>query len=325
MPTRPSVVRLFSIHEAIAEKTFPTSEQLAKLCEVNARTIKRDVKALRDDFGAPVEYSRERNGYYYTHDFNLTSLPLTEGELLAVCMTRSLVGNFNNTHFAPAIKRALFKLQLMLPETVQSGLDDDGPSISFLLDPAPPDRPETCIYFNDLLRAIDEHRQVRLTYYSMGNDEVTTRVIDPYHIFFRRGMWYLYAWCNLRNGIRDFALWRIRGVSLLSTTFSPPDLNEIRAQLAQRFSLIQDVLIEVAIWFDPDFARRIRERVWHTSQRIDDHPDGSCTLYMTVEGLKSVKRWVLGFGHHAKPLAPSELVDAVGKEALAIVKQLGLV
>ena len=59
-----------------------------------------------------------------------------------------------------------------------------------------------------------------------------------------------------------------------------------------------------------------------TRMRAGEFPDGACTLRMTVEGLPSVVRWVLGFGHHAKPLAPPELVAQVKAEACAVAKML---
>ena len=45
---------------------------------------------------------------------------------------------------------------------------------------------------------------------------------------------------------------------------------------------------------------------------------------MTVGGLLSVARWILGFGRHAKPLTPPELVTHVRGEAEAIVGMLSL-
>ena len=321
--TRPSIARLFKIHQAIGEKSYPTAEELADLCEVTVRTVKRDVRELREAYGAPVAYSRRYDGYYYSHEFNLTSLPLSEGELLAVCMMRAMADTFRNTPMAPALQRALHKLQVMLPETAQAGFNDDALSISCLPEATAPERVETCIHFNTLLRAMEDHRQVRMTYFAMSRNAVSTRIVNPYHVFYRRGMWYLYGWCHLRRAMRDFALERVQDLELLAATFPPPDLAAVRDEIARRFSLISDVEISTAIWFDADWARRIRERVWHPTQRIEDHPDGTCTLHMTVEGLQSVVRWVLAFGHHAKPLAPPALVEQVKAEAHAVVAMLG--
>lgn len=308
------------LHHAVAGKTYPSLEALAVQCGVHARTVKRDLRVLRDEFGAPLAYSRTHGGYYYQHEFNLAAPTFSEGELLALCLSTSLAQSLQHTSLAPAMRRALSKLQVMLPLPVQEAMD--GPWLSCLPEPTPPERVETAIHFNDLLHALEGHRQVLLVYYTMSRDAVSTRIIDPYHLYFRRGMWYLHAWCHLRNTTRDFALERIRSLARLDTTFPPPDTDAIRARLGRRFSLMHEGrLVEVVIRFDAEWARRVQERVWHATQQIEGHSDGSCTLTMTVDGLSSVVRWVLGFGRHAVPLAPPELVRMVAEEVRAMMAQ----
>lgn len=319
MPTtRPSLVRLLKIHQMIAAKTNPTIVELAVQCGVTARTIKRDLRLLREEFGAPLAVERRGQGYGYTREFSLSELPLSEGELLALCMITSLTDTLRDTPFAPAVRRALHKLQLLLPEPAKNLLDDACPSISHRPDPAPPERAETAVHFNALLHAIEERRQVRMSYFSMSSNAESERVIDPYHLYYHQGMWYLHAWCHSRGEERDFALERIRAIAALATTFPAPDLSAIKAKLAQRFSVVTDSLVEVAIRFDADEARRIRERIWHPSQQITDHADGSCTLTMTVEGLPSITRWVLSYGRHARVLSPPALVRLVEEEIRAM-------
>ncbi len=289
---------------------------------MTTRTVKRDLQSLRYDFSAPVEYHRERGGYGYIAPFSLTAPPLSEGELLALCMMITLAPALQTTPFAPALQRSLQKLRVMLPEPYQAVVMDDDPFISARPDAAPPPRVETAIYFNTLLQGIELHRQVRMTYYTLSRDAVSTRVIDPYHLYYRRGMWYLHGWCHLRGTTRDFALERIRQVELLPDAFTPPDPQAIREALDRRFSLMGEGHAAVAVHFDADWARRIRERVWHASQRIEELPDGACILHMTVDGLDSVVRWVLGFGRHAVPLAPPELVARVSDEVRAMAARL---
>ncbi|MHB9134615.1 MAG: WYL domain-containing protein, partial [Armatimonadota bacterium] len=148
------------------------------------------------------------------------------------------------------------------------------------------------------------------------------RTVDPYHLYYHHGLWYLHGWCHLRNHTRDFALTRMRQVELRTTTFPPPDLDAIKAKLAQRFSVMTGDPVEVVVRFDTEEARRVRERVWHPSQQIENHPDGSCTLRMTVEGITTVVRWLLSFGRHAKPIAPPELVRQMQDEVQAMAHAL---
>jgi hypothetical protein len=57
--------RLQNIHEAISSGCCPSVLDLSESLERNVRTIKRDLKALREDFKAPLVYDRQRKGFRY--------------------------------------------------------------------------------------------------------------------------------------------------------------------------------------------------------------------------------------------------------------------
>lgn len=83
--------------------------------------------------------------------------------------------------------------------------------------------------------------------------------------------------------------------------------------------------ITVSIWFDKEATRRIRERIWHSSQHIEvNESDGSCILTMTVTGLDTVTRWVLSFDQHAMPRSPKCFVNKVQKavKGMAVAYEL---
>ena len=44
----------------------------------------------------------------------------------------------------------------------------------------------------------------------------------------------------------------------------------------------------------------VRERLWHPSQTLEDHADGSLTLTLRVADTFEVKRWILGWGAAAE-------------------------
>jgi proteasome accessory factor C len=84
-----------------------------------------------------------------------------------------------------------------------------------------------------LRRAVDEHRQVELDYYSFGRDERTHRVVDPRRLYADQGQWYLEAYCHLTEDDRVFRVDRVRAAELLDSTFTrsddPPSLGLFRA------------------------------------------------------------------------------------------------
>ena len=61
-----ALARLQQLHEEISSGRCPSVQDLAVSTGRTSRTIKRDVKALRQDFKAPLVYDRQRKGYRYT-------------------------------------------------------------------------------------------------------------------------------------------------------------------------------------------------------------------------------------------------------------------
>lgn len=320
---RTEISRLLKIHHAIASGSRPTVAELAELCGCGPRSIKRDIAVLKEEFHAPIVVSRTKGeeGYFYERSFRLAPEPFNDQELLALSMALQIAETFYASPFIPAIKGALEKLRHVQIDAGCQATSELADHVTLLAEPAPPETIKDTIHFNDLLKAIEQRRQVRMTYYTMSRDEETDRVIEPYHLYHYDGLWYVYGHCHFRHENRDFAINRIRALTLLPATFTPPSQETIRRQLGLRFANISDDPVTVSIWFDKVTARRIRERIWHSSQQITVGEDGSCVLTMTVTGLDSVTRWVLSFGQHAMPLSPKRFVNRIHREVEAMVQR----
>ena len=72
--------RIQWLHRYIAEMRYPNASRLAERFGISHRQAQRDVKSLRNDFGAPLAYSTERRGFYYTADFSLPSYTVSANE-----------------------------------------------------------------------------------------------------------------------------------------------------------------------------------------------------------------------------------------------------
>src|SRR3712207_6628822 len=59
--------------------------------------------------------------------------------------------------------------------------------------------------------AIFRHKTITFDYYTMERDEVGSRKVDPYHLLFQGGQFYLLGRSHERDAIRVFRLSRIRG------------------------------------------------------------------------------------------------------------------
>ena len=59
--------------------------------------------------------------------------------------------------------------------------------------------------------AISRRKTIEFSYYSLQRDEVSDRKVDPYHLVFRNGQFYLIGHSHERDDVRVFRLSRIRG------------------------------------------------------------------------------------------------------------------
>ena len=316
---RPVIVRLFAIHRALETGECPSAAEIANRLEVSARTVERDLEQLRDFFGAPLIYDRFRRGYRYERPFSLPRASLTAGELAVLLIGQRLLAETAGTPFAGAAQKVIGKLPLLLGEEVSV----DPGEISFGLPKVRGDRRELEVHFDLLSEAIASQRTVRMKYYAVTRDETLVREVDPYHLRLEAGAWYVIGYCHLRRDLRIFAVDRIEELELTGKRFERASSFTIEQYLGLSWGIESGPLHRVRVAFDPSQSRWIRERIWHEGQRLTETQDGGVILDMQVSGLQSIKRWILGFGRHARVLEPPELVRMVREEAEGILREGG--
>src|SRR5947209_5955478 len=73
---------------------------------------------------------------------------------------------------------------------------------------------------------------------------------------------------------------------------------------------------EVRLRFYPPAAARVKESIWHPSQRLTEDRKGVVTLTVTVAGTVEITPWILGWGDVVEVLAPQELREKIGATGL---------
>ena len=66
MPAEFAVERIRWLHKRIKDGYFPNAMRLAERFGISQRQAQRDVDYLKKKLGAPLAYSMEHKGYYYT-------------------------------------------------------------------------------------------------------------------------------------------------------------------------------------------------------------------------------------------------------------------
>lgn len=309
---RSLLFRLYRLSQEVQRGSFPDVERLSALLEVSERTVYRYLELLRDDFGAPLAFDRERKGYYFTEPWDFPFPELTEGEVLSLFILVSVLRQFAGTPLESALQSLGKKLERLFPSPFKEASPHLGMMLSPFVSVLRP-RVEVGGVFGTLFEAIRKRKRVRFKYRSISSGEVTTRDVEPYHLYNFEGVWYLCGFCLLRQEIRDFALDRMADVVVLPEEFNvPPDFDP-EEYLSRAFRMFRGGTTRIVVRFDSYQARWIRERIWHPTQRITELDDGGL-LFEVEANPEEIKRWVIGYGSHAEIVSPPSLREEVKEE-----------
>ena len=316
--TRPPLERMLRIHQALKAGKHPNASSLASELEVSTKSIHRDLEFMRDRLGLPIEYDCTRFGYWYTEEVeNFPTLQFTEGELFALVVAEKALQQYRGTSFEQPLLSALRKMEQSLPDTISLSLTDIDQTISFRT------RVEPILdlgVFDTLAKATAGRQQLQLTYRKPGARAPEQRVVDPYHLANINGEWFLFAFDHLRKDIRTFAPARIKAVERTGKTFERRQAFSLEKRLRGSFGVQSGQgQFEVVIRFNQRVADYIREKKWHSSQRLRTLRGGGVELSMTLSSLLEVERWVLSWGGEATVVRPAELAESVRQAARRIL------
>jgi len=101
-------------------------------------------------------------------------------------------------------------------------------------------------------------------------------------------------------------------------TFEVPEDFNLEDFLRPSLGVYQGESVRARIWFSPDVAGYIREKIWHETQKITPHDDGSIIFEAEVAGTDEIRFWVMSWGSHAEVLEPESLRDEIKSDAAAM-------
>jgi predicted DNA-binding transcriptional regulator YafY len=286
---------------------------LAEEFEVTVRTAYRDIDFLRDEWRVPIEYDRAAATYCLTEPVtSLPALTLSQGELLALFFAEKVLRQYRGTPYEADLTAAFRKMEELLPEQVRVSAESLDSYLS--LDLGPLYTPDAGI-FHDVVTAQRLRRRAHIRYRSLSSGRTANRTIHPYHVFNLKGDWYVAAWDEKRREVRDFALHRIRRVTLTTGGYEIPKSFDFQKYSASALAIEKGARpVEVEIRFGPRQARWIRERKWHRSARIQERMDGRLVLRLKVAETSELRRWILQFGAEAEVLKPASLRKRLASE-----------
>jgi proteasome accessory factor C len=257
-----------------------------------------DLDSLLDPQGDRV--IRVANADYLSRPLRLSQ---TEATAIIVAL-RALRGGALTEQSAEVVDRALAKLEQAAAETAAP-----------VEVPLEPDEREYAARKAVLQRAVNEGRQLRLSYFVPARDEESERVVDPRGVVAHQGVDYLDAYCHSAEAPRLFRLDRIRAATLLETPVASAPVAP--RSLAEGLFAPGETLHTATLRLRPE-ARWVTE--YYAMQDVRSQPDGSLEVDLQVADLRWLRRLLLRLAPYASVVGPGEVAEDLRDAARAALR-----
>jgi proteasome accessory factor C len=253
----------------------------------------------------PADGAAEQENYSLRpENFHLPAIAFTEEELAALQTSLSLLdGEFA---YAEPLRLALQQITWGRPSPLRA---PEQRSVALGIT-ASAGGHELSARLAKVETAIFRNKTILFEYYTMERDEVGPRKVDPYHLLFQGGQFYLLGYSHEREAIRVFRLTRIRGKVSYATKAEhdfrrPADFdprayaNRADWQLGEERGVAEILVSERIAWQV--------ERHFGRYGEIREAEDGEKLFLTGYSNQRGVISWLLGLGVNARLQGPEEL------------------
>lgn len=295
--------RYLWFHGRLKQKKYPRLKELVEKFEISGRQAAREIEFMRDFFSAPIEYSSEENGYYYSEDsFELPGIWISEEEIISLIISKRLAATIPDQEIKKKIDLFFEKIYSQAQvDLVELEKKVSLKNIRYYRVKPP--------VFGAVVFGLSKDRKLKIDYHSAYRQGVKTRIIAPLHMLLYMGNWHLIAYCETRKEMRNFVLSRIERVEILEDRvdehLKKKDINKLIEESYGIF--LTGKKTEVALKFTPDAALIVKDQVWFPGQELAELADKSIILKFPVQDFREVERDIMGFGPTVEVLSPPEL------------------
>ncbi len=330
---RSMLSRLIIMDRLIREGEYPNCKELANYdsgkgdghwIKCSERTIKRDIDHLRG-LRAPIEYSREKNGFYYTDpSWKFPGYAVREQDLLALLIAKHSLASFRGNPFGKELDAIFKRLTGMFDGNTSLRIENLHEFITFDAYPCIDLQPEA---WKEVVRGLFERHKVKIFYKQMNAEKPVCLVVHPYHLIILHGAWYLIAASDKDSVCRQYNMERIQKAERLDASFSIPPNFDVKNLCDDAFGRngAKGPEVEVEIRVDMEKIMFAEARQPRDNEKIVKNKDGSRNITLRVRNTplarQTIVQWILSYGRHAKVIKPDTIKNMV-KEELRVMVEL---
>jgi proteasome accessory factor B len=310
------IVRVLWLLKALGEGAQVSVPELARRFGTRRETIYRDLRAL-EDIGYPIQGDENgrlsrprlldnRRGHHQ-------EIRLTQDEYLALeCLIKQSGGMMP---LSGSLTSAVAKLKAM------QSAPSEIPHLDGVLatSRAGVKRQVNEHIALNLVKAVLLKRRCHVRYRSPQNDVEKNYDYDPYRLRSVAGGLYCIGKIPGIQGLTTLATERILSLTLTTALFEPEHGFDLDQLEREAFGVVLEEAMTVVVRVRADQAPYISEREWHSSQQIQNLPDGGVQLTFRAGGSFEIERWILGWGDAMEVIAPESLRESVKSRCRAML------
>ena len=287
--------------------------------EAFARRFYAD-RAELESLGIHLKVDKPAEGYYEAENYSLPpenfylpAIEFTDKELGALRTSLSLLdGEFA---YAEPLRLALQQLSWGKPSPLDA---PEQRSVALAVTAGAGGR-ELSQRLSKVETAIFRRKTIVFDYYTIGRDAQEKRKVDPYHLLYRGGQFYLIGYSHERDDVRVFRVSRIRGKvgysSKAEHDFNRPEDFDPRVYATRTDWQLGDPVGRARIWLSDRIDWLALRHFGHAGEVTD--ADGGVIFETDYANSRQMVSWVLGLGEQARIEGPEELVDGGARAARA--------
>ena len=282
---------------------------IAAELDCSERTVFRDLQVL-EMAGIPWVFDEEAQCYRVRPGWQFPVMNLTDDELLGQ-VTATVIAGSKGLRVGTGPRPAMSKLVATLSDERQQLLEDAEQLVS-VLDLKLADHSRS----NEIIRTIQwallDNKQLVGQYGSPYQENPVRLTLHPYRLCLAQQAWYLVARPVDKDRPKTYRVTRFKSLRALDAIADVPDQFDLKGYFGNAWGVFRGTeTFDVELLFSKDAAPLVTETIWHSTQKVKQHSDGTATLTFQVDGLEEILWWVLGWSGRVKVVAPQQLKTLV--------------
>lgn len=319
----PKLDRIYDLISILSNRKYAVGmNELTEALECSPATVKRLIRTLRDEYGAPLSFDRKYGGYLLDKSdedsLQLPGLWFNISELHSLLLIQELLNQLE-----PGLLKADLTPFRTRIESILSAREMNSSELNRRIKIiGVGDRVCCPLHFKVVARALIERKRLKIRYLSRSKNQSTNRSVSPQRLLYYRGNWFLAVHCHTRRGLRTLAIDRIQEIQPLKEPAVELEDEQLDAHFNDSFGIFSGKAHQKAVLhFTPERARWIAEENWHPEQTGKWLDDGSYQLSIPYSDPRELILEILKYGPDVEVLQPQSLRSEIHNRLLDAVKK----